>query len=400
MSSKTLSLVAIVLVLSVCQLQAGVVSVRWDGGPAGNWDDASCWYPRLVPENAIWDTYSVSIDSGDFKAQVGVGQRHVIDRLVCQGDVTLYGPWYPVNLTLVEGLVNQGKLYTSQIDYTGDVRNAAGATLHMAEFFSVHGNLYNEPEGIIEVVDQEMSIVDANAVNRGLIRTYRNGGLRDAIEFRNYGKIELVGGGMSGGNFNNSATGVIEGWGSVRSEKLTMNEGVILASGGHLAMLSDGSTVNAGTLGNRPLAALAVWNRNSDEVNNLGTIEVNAGGGVAFHSDLINEPNGVVKLLGGTLAVTTMTQKAGATFQGFGGITGNVVLEPNAVVELTGPTNIVGDVIVGEGATLDISDGTALVTGLTTCNGGTIRTRNGTIITQGGMSGDTCQREVLDPAGP
>jgi hypothetical protein len=99
-------------------------------------------------------------------------------------------------------------------------------------------------------------------------------------------------------------------------------------------------------------------------------------------------PDSLIQLLGGTLAATTITQKAGATFKGFGGITGNVVIEPYGVIKLTGPTNIVGDVNVAENAVLEISDGTILITGYTTCNG-TIRTKNGQIITQGGLS-DNC----------
>ncbi len=133
------------------------------------------------------------------------------------------------------------------------------------------------------------------------------------------------------------------------------------------------------------------------DINNNGTIEVNAGGGVAFDCNLINEPNnllsepnGVINLLGGNLAATTITQKAGAVFQGFGTITGGVVIEPNGLIELTGPTNIVGDVTIDPNATLEISDGTTLVTGDCACNNGTIHMIGGRIIIQGTFTNDNC----------
>ncbi len=393
MSVKALTLTVATLLLSVCQLQANVINSRWVGGAQGDWGNASNWYPPIVPDNTVWDTYLVSIEAYDHKIAVGIGQKYSVDQLACRGDVTLYGPWYPVNLTLVKGLTNYGELDALRLDFTGDVKNTNGAELQLAEFFSVHGNLYNEPNATVEVTDREMDVVDANIVNHGLIRAYSNGGLEEAIEFRNYGRIELFNGGMGGRIFDNNSTGVIEGWGSVRSDRSTVNKGIIYAAYGSLVMPSGGPIVNTGIMGNKPLASLHMWS--PADVNNYGTIEVNAGGGVAFDCNMVNEPNAVVKLLNGILAAKTIIQKAGATFQGFGGITGNVVIEPNAVVELTGPTNIVGDVTIGENASLEISDGTVLIIGLTTCNGGTIRIKGGRIITQGGSSG-LCQTIIVN----
>jgi hypothetical protein len=125
----------------------------------------------------------------------------------------------------------------------------------------------------------------------------------------------------------------------------------------------------------------------TSDVNNAGIVEVNAGGGVAFDCNLVNEPNGVIKLLGGTLAATTITQKADANFAGFGGISGDVVIDTNGIIKLTGPTNIVGDVEIRDGATLKISDGLTLITGQTVCNG-TIYMKGGYVIPQGGLSGN------------
>lgn len=399
MLTKRLNLTAVILLFLACTLQAGEIHSTWIGGAQGDWGDASNWYPPIVPDNTVWDTFLVSIDAYDYKVAVGIWDEYKIDQLECRGDVTIYGPWYPMNLTLVKaGIINYDELYTARIDYTGDVKNVSGARLRMAEFFSVHGNLYNEPNAIIEVTDREMEIIDANVINRGLIHAYRNGGLYEANEFRNYGRIELMSGQMGGCKFNNSNTGVIEGWGSIQSDSLTMNEGIIYAFGGSLNMFSGGSTVNTGTLGNKPLATLTVGSRSLEEVNNIGTIEVNAGGGVVIYPDLVNEPNGVVKLLGGTLAAITITQKADATLKGFGGITGDIIIEPNAVMELIGPTNVVGNVTIGEGAILDISNGTVLVTGDLTCDDGIIQTTNGTITILGETKG-ICQRNFIDMVG-
>ena len=326
------------------------------------------------------------IDGSDFGVQVGIGQKYIIDQLECRGEVTVYGPWYPISLTLLkDGLINEGNLYTCRIDYAGDVKNKSYAKLKLFDYFSAHGNLYNEPNAIIEVTDLGMDIVDANIVNYGLIRAYPNGGLDEAIEFHNYGRIELISGGMAGRIFDNHSTGFILGCGSIRSDRLTMNKGIIYAVGGILRMPSNGSIINAGILGNKPLASINV--SSPEEMNNQGTIEVNAGGGVAFDCNLVNEQNAVIKLLNGTLAATTITQAAGAIFEGFGGITSDVVIDPDGIIRLTGPTNIVGDVTIEENAVLEISDGQTLITGHTNCNG-TIHLKGGRIVPQGGLSGD------------
>ena len=126
------------------------------------------------------------------------------------------------------------------------------------------------------------------------------------------------------------------------------------------------------------------------EVNNNDTINVNSGGGVAFDCHLVNEANGVIKLLGGTLAAISITQTPDANFVGFGSITGDILIESGAKIELTGPTNIVGDVNIPAGATLEISDGQTLITGHTTCDG-TIHLIGGTVVFQGGCDCEDCK---------
>ena len=148
---------------------------------------------------------------------------------------------------------------------------------------------------------------------------------------------------------------------------------------------NDGKVISAGLLTNNPVCALHI--SATKDVNNIDTIEVNAGSGIAFDCNIVNEPNATIKLLGGTLAAESITQSLDATFEGFGGITGSVVIDPDWIIRLTGPTNIVGDVTIKENAVLEISDGQVIVTGHTSCNG-TIHLKGGRIVPQGGLSGD------------
>ena len=400
MFTKSLILTTAILLFPVCQLQADIIHSTWVGSAGGSWYDENNWSPPIVPNNTVWDRFEVSIDSYDYRVSIGIGDSPPIsiDKLECRGDITLYGPWYPVKLTLEkEGLINYGELDVLRIDITGILTNKGGAVLNLDEFFSAHGNLYNEPNAELQVVYRNIEIVDANIVNNGLIRAVSNGALEADIDFGNSGRIELFDGGISGDTFDNNDTGVVEGFGFVNTERLTLNKGIVYALGGALVVRSGGSIMNNGILGNKPLATLNIWS--IADVNNFGTIEVNAGGGVAYYFNLVNEPNAVITLLNGTLAAKTITQKVGAIFKGFGGITGDIIIEPNAIVELTGPTNIVGNMTIGEGAILDISNGIVLVTGDITCNNGIIQTTNGTFIVLGKQFG-ICQRKFIDVLSP
>jgi len=123
------------------------------------------------------------------------------------------------------------------------------------------------------------------------------------------------------------------------------------------------------------------------DVDNTGTIDVNRAGAVTIKGNLNNKPNGAIRLLGGTLSANTIRQSEGATFEGFGGVTGDVVIKREGIIKLTGPTSIVGDVSIERDAELEISDGQVLITGHATCDG-TIHMKGGQIIPQGGLSGD------------
>jgi hypothetical protein len=212
----------------------------------------------------------------------------------------------------------------------------------------------------------------------------------------NTGQINIYGGACEAydGILDNNDTGLINGFGVIYAEQLLRNKGQIYAYGGSLAIACDGPLTNTGVLGNKPLSSLHI--KPAEDVNNFRTIEVHAGGGVAFDCNLINEPNATISLLGGTLAATSITQAADANFIGFGGITGDILIDPNGIIELTGPTNIVGDVNIPAGATLEISDGQTLIIGHTTCDG-TIHLIGGTVVFQGGCDCEDCN--IINEAG-
>jgi hypothetical protein len=62
MLKKVLILTPIVLVFSVCKLQAEVTHSTWVDGTQGEWGIASNWNPMQVPNNSDWRTFAVTID--------------------------------------------------------------------------------------------------------------------------------------------------------------------------------------------------------------------------------------------------------------------------------------------------------------------------------------------------
>jgi hypothetical protein len=390
--AKVLTLIAIILVFSVCQLQAAIINSRWVGGEEGEWGDASNWVPAIVPDNSDWRTFTVTIDSnsiGVSEVEIAFLETRNIDQLECYGAVSL-DRWTSLGLelTVVNGVTNYGKLQFDDLDIKGDVTNTSGALLDLDGMDIDEGNLYNHVGGLVEVegtvyIEEEPG---GNVQNAGTLIVDPGSALVVDFWVYNSGNVKLLDGRCEAyAGFHNDMASLVEGFGLVVSEEIIANKGTIRATADSLVLYSSGRVTNIGTLVNKPLSTLHI--KSAEDVNNIGTIEVNAGGGVAFDCNLVNEPNAVIKLLGGTLAAKTITQKAGATFQGFGGITSNVVIESYGVIKLTGPTNIVGDVNIAENAILEISDGTVLITSHTICNG-TIRTKNGQIITQGGLSGN------------
>jgi len=389
MSKKVLILTAILLVFSAYKLQAAVTHSTWVGGSHDEWGQASNWSPSRVPDNSSSRTYAVTIDAGGGYVRVGVLQWFTIDQLDCRGEVELNNwDWASnwVALTLVDpsGLTNHGYLVIEGFEIVGNVTNTTGAMLEL-EDMGIEGDLYNQAGATIEVFYEVW--VEGAVENAGSMMIAQAGKLDvEAGTLHNTGQINIYGGACEvyGGILDNNDTGLIKGFGILYADQLLQNKGKIYAYGGSLAISCEGPLTNTGVLGNTPLSSLHI--KPAEDVNNLGTIEVNAGGGIAFDCNIVNEPNAVIKLLGGTIAAKTITQSAGAIFEGFGGITGDVMINPNGIIKLTGPTNIVGDVTLEHNAVLEISDGQTLIVGHTT-NNGEIRVVNGNVIFQGGYGG-------------
>lgn len=409
------------------QAEATQISVSWDGGGDGHsWADPCNWNPNIVPDNNETNSFIVTIDSNNIgvdEVLIFLGQSYVMDQLDCNGIVELGKVAFgSIELTLVfpNGLTNHGELeiwnegfqmvidgnvtnYGSmeiECDIQGDVTNKIGATLEFWEHLNIYGNLYNEDSATLLFDDEDVDIegdgVGVSKIeNEGTIICQRDpGGPGEEDLFENRGSIHLFGGSCSTEEtFDNDTTGQIEGWGAIRAwgnsgYQIIQNKGDIQASSGVLLLWSNDSIENTGTLGNKPLSSIRV--KTIEDVNNKGTIQVNVDGGITFDCNLVNDNNGIIELYGGTLAAKSITQTKDANkFAGFGSITGDLFIDPNGLIELTGPTNIVGDVNIPAGATLEISDGQTLITGHTTCNG-TIQLIGGTVIFQGGCDCTDC----------
>jgi len=378
MLRKEIILIAIVVVFSTCGIQAAVIHSTWIGGNWGFWEQAANWDPAIVPDNNATNTFVVTIDSnriGVDSINVYLQQDRTVDQLDCYGDIELVNwtsNWIRLTFEDANDFINHGNLEMwERYEIDGNVTNCTKATLYL-ENLAIQADLHNLAGGEIRV---------GGEVDLG------NGGI-----LKNEGRIIVIGPkGECGsdGIFDNNTTGVIRGTGVVYSDNLFRNKGTIYASGGSLAVVSKGSLTNTGILASKALSTLYV--QPVKDVNNSGTIEVNAGGGVAFDCNLVNEPNATINLLGGTLAALTITQAVGATFEGQGDIsTDNLLIETDGFIRLNGPTNIFGDVEIDPNGTLEISDGTTLITGHTTCNNGTIHMIGGRVICQGGLTNNNC----------
>lgn len=396
MFRKALVLTALVSVFAVSSLHAEQIDCNWVGGSEGCWCDPCNWDCDTVPDND-GNTFVVTIAAvitDDDDIDIGFTQDRTINQLDCNvhGDSLDLEIWTPdwVTLTLEDpnGLTNYGELEIKgkeRMIIKGNVTNIAGTMLTLWGV-EINGNLKNLPTAELEI-DNEVGL-EGNLENDGLFVIDIDSEFWADPYINNTGEIQLYGGECgSDGVFDNNSTGAVTGFGTVFGDDLFTNQGEVCASGGSLFLYSDGVLTNTSTgiLSADPASTLHVRAaKDIEDINNLGKIEVRAGA-VTFGCNLVNEPNGVIELLGGTLAATTITQSADANFAGFGTITGDVVIEPNGLIQLTGPTNIVGDIQIGTGATLEISDGTTLITGYTT-NNGTIHMKGGRLIPQGGFT--------------
>jgi len=392
MVRKVLILTAVILFFAACKVQAAVIYSNWVGGSEEDtsWERSSNWDPAIVPDNNATNTFVVTIDAGGGYVCVGLTQWHTIDQLDCYGEVELQNytsGWIELALVDANGLTNHGYLEIEEIEINGNVTNLTGAELELCDM-DIEGNLYNQAGATIDV-DYEVDVEQGGLENAGLIEIAPTGEIYVNQYFHNVNEILIYGGecGVDEGILDNNSTGVIRGFGILYVEQLLRNKGGIYAYGGSLAIACNGPLTNTGVLGNHPLSSLHI--KPTVDVNNNGTIQVNAGG-VAFDCNLSNEPNATIILLGGTLAATSITQAADANFIGFGGITGDILIDPNGIIKLIGSTNVVGNMEIGTDATLEISDGTTLIIGHTTCNNGTIHMIGGRIICRGGLTNNNC----------
>jgi hypothetical protein len=389
MYKKVLILTAILLVFSACKLQADVTHSTWVGGEQDAWGRASNWNPHTVPDNSSWRTFVVTIDSNSIgidEITVGLQQSRTIDQLDCYGTIELasWADWVLLTLTDPNGLTNYGDLSIDEINIDGNITNTNSAALNLVDL-DVAGDL-NNPAGGTTKIEIEVW-VDGDVENAGSMIIVPAGTLfveEVGNTFHNTGQFQLYNGCcMVEDLFHNDSNGVIQGFGVFFADQLR-NKGKIYAYGGSLAISCESLLTNTGVLSNKPLSSLHI--KPAEDLNNLGTIEINAGGGIAFDCNIVNEPNAVIKLMGGTLAAKTITQKADAHFTGQGDITGDLAVESDALVNLTGPAKIFGNIEINPDGKLEISDGSTLITGSTT-NNGVIHVVNGDVVFQGGYSG-------------
>jgi hypothetical protein len=322
-----------------------------------------------------------------------------VNQIDCYGKVELTGPVSELTLVDTNGLRNHGCLEIwNDLNIRGNVVNTEGSYLE-GNFDLVEFDLINQTGAMFCIGTHSVDIDGGHLYNHGNILCVSGGVLSGNFELHNFGKIQMYGGTLAPHRFLiNYITGVIKGTGMVHSPQSFENAGFIQSFGGGLIlhnMQSDFADetnnnlgfTNTGILSNSPGTTLTIVVLVPD-INNQGTIEVNSDGSVVCDcNNLNNEPNAIIRLLGGTLAGKKITQKSGATLQGFGGITGDVIIDNDGLIKLTGPTNIVGDVEIKNDATLQVSDGLTLITGQTTCNG-TIYMKGGYLIPQGGLSGN------------
>ena len=365
-------LISLLLAISFVNISsANVIHSSWIGQDQDQWTNPVNWVPQIVPQNNAQNSYAVTIDSNQhIRIEAGNINDYQdgiqINTLDCYGDIDL--EFGEVSLVLKDpnGITNYGKFQIS------------GAGVE----HTIRGNFNNTDTGYF----QAANYVDLNGAlnNAGELFVIPNGNLSVDGNIVNNGKFQLYNGTLSCGSaINNIQGGSIEGSGIIFSMQGFMNNGTITASG-QLQMATYGYVENRGILCNSPLGSLIISQVNETKLaKNVGTIKVNAGG-VAFNGELDNEPNGVIELKNGVIAASIIKHSKGAMLEGFGGITGDLVMESESLIKITGPTNIIGDLYIAPDAVLQITEGTMIVTGKTTCEG-TVSLTGGHIVYQGGL---------------
>ncbi|MCP4710348.1 MAG: hypothetical protein GY869_17130 [Planctomycetes bacterium] len=346
----------------------------WTGSQDNLWDNQFNWDPNLVPNNSPARTFKVTINntnSSDDNIEFWMDWNPItLDVLYCSGEVDLEIGDRDLILLDPNGLTNFGDL---EISGTG--------TEH-----DIQGNLINTVSGYIDN-SSKIDII-GDLINYGQIINTPGSSLFVEYDLTNLGIIFNYNGDVSSqGILENTASGVLQGFGVIYSDTEFRNFGNIRSYGGPLVLASSGMITNQGVIINSPNTFLNITHIGSPaDFNNYGTLQVNQGGGIGIDNNLNNQPAATIELRGGALTATNISQSPGAGFAGFGGITGDVLMIHDSSIQLTGPTNIVGDVTLENDANLQISDGQTLITG-PTVNDGAINLIGGTVIFQGGYSG-------------
>ncbi len=393
MFRKVLFLAGAVSVLLAWNVKAAVINSTWIGGDKGGWGNPYNWNPNIVPRNSVSDTFNVSISN----AHIWLDDYYDpnVSSLSIDGDVDLWSRFVQL-FSIEHSNLSIGADDSLQLNDLHVESNGAASNYGRIDF--QHRSMIKEDivnYGLINISAVSEASIEGELTNHGTVVIAHSGHFNANEGIQNHAQFGIYGGiGVTDDVMNNNPTGTLQGFGLFYAEQQIVNAGQIVAWGGSLTIATGGTLTNTGLIQSTELSPLLISTHMSStpaDFHNSGTIDIQTGGGVAFNCNLVNDANGVIELLGGTLSATTITQSQNGIFQGFGSIAGEVIVEPNGIIELTAPTNIVGDVTIGDGATLEVSDGTTIITGHTTCNNGTIHMIGGRVICQGGLTNNGCE---------
>jgi len=324
MFKRTLIAIVALLVLVAGQPLRGSTDVNWVGGEGfGKWSNPDNWSPPVVPDG----DYVVTIDADGNDLTVWIEKFYrEVKELNCYGNEE-YG------------------------EFVLDAEYPYG------------GAILCEPNGLHNYSDNlKISVeVGGDVTNHsGCVLRLENTQLWD--DLYNYGTVDVAGELKEVHNIINEGSFSLQASAELWTKYFNNNGNLLLDLRSEL------------------------WGEN--HITNCESIELEPDSILSCKGTIdINEPNGLVKFTGATVAANSISLNGDTTLTGFGQVVGNVNLTADANFVITGTTNIVGDVNISPNATLQVSDGATLVTGQTVCNG-TIHIKGGYLIPQGGLSGD------------
>jgi len=393
-------LVTLVLVGAVGAAGTARTEIKtWVGGD-GQWEDAAKWNPPGEPG----PTSDVRINAGAEEVCVGLldpyspGDYQQANTLTAvstpDGEVCLEpwtGDW--VYMQVHNGVLNQGVLCLEDFELeTTAITNQGFLDLDTMEVIADienHGAMLTwevEIEG--DVTSHADSFWEVSGYTDVERRDDGSGG-----NLSNYGEVWLAGHGAMeiDGTLHNHPTGhLVGGSGAVRVRGDLLNDGLLYSWGMDLGIhCPDGTFSNTGDMYNVSGSTLSVI---AHTVNQEGVITVYPDGAVNFASDVVNQADGTVRLLGGTLSAHDITHKAGATLEGFGHIAAHNEFGEFRTVTNQGHMEFYADIrVVGHldnqpGATIEGRNGDLTVVGDLT-NNGQITWENGGVYCEGTYTG-------------